>query len=220
MNVKRNKKIEQSEVTRGALLRVARELFTEKGYAATATEDIVQRAGVTRGALYHHFRDKAELFQAVFEDAERGLVEKVRTAVDLAKTEPGEGLFIGCQAFLDACLEPVVQRIILLDAPSVLGWETWRRIDAEYGLGLVRQSLQAAMDAGYIDPLSIDPLAHILLGALTEAAMVIARAENLQSARAEVGAVVDRLLRGLEAAKLDQDKKARTRSRPVGRKLR
>ena len=215
MNVKKSKKVEQAEVTRGALLRIARELFTEKGYAATATEDIVQQAGVTRGALYHHFRDKEDLFQAVFEDAERGLVETVRTAVDVAKTEPWEGLCVGCQAFLDACLEPAVQRIVLLDAPSVLGWETWRRIDAEYGVGLLRQSFQAAMDAKEIDLLPVDPLAHILLSALTEAAMMIARAEDRQSARAEVGAVVDRLLKGLKAAKSNRRKKARTLSRLV-----
>jgi AcrR family transcriptional regulator len=211
MNVKRSK-AEQSELTQGALLKAARELFTEKGYADTATEEIVQRAGVTRGALYHHFRDKEELFQAVFEAAERELVETVRTAIGSAQISPWEGLSVGCQAFLDACLEPAVQRIILLDAPSVLGWETWRRIDAEYGLGLVRQSLQAAMDTGYVDPLPVDPLAHILLGALNEAAMVIARAEDVQSARAEVGAVVDRLLKGLTAAKLPQRRKARTSS--------
>jgi AcrR family transcriptional regulator len=206
MNVKR-RKVEQSELTRGALLRVARELFTEKGYADTATEDIVQRAGVTRGALYHHFRDKADLFRAVFEDAERELVEKVRTAVAGAQAAPWEGFVVGCRAFLDACLEPAVQRIILLDAPSVLGWETWRRIDAEYGLGLVRQSLRVAMDAGEVDPLPVDSLAHILLGALTEAAMVIARAGDVQSARAEVGAVVDRLLTGLRAATFTRRKK-------------
>jgi len=97
----------------------------------------------------------------------------------------------------------------LLDAPSVLGWETWRRIDAEYGLGLVRQSLQAAMDAGYVDSLPVDPLAHILLGALNEAAMVIARAEDIQAARVEVGAVVDRLLTGLKAATSARRKQAR-----------
>ena len=215
MHVKRNKKVEQSEVTQGALLRVARELFTDKGYANTATEDIVQRAGVTRGALYHHFRDKEDLFQAVFEDAERGLVETVRAAVASAQTDPWQGFLVGCQAFLDACLEPAVQRIVLLDAPSVLGWETWRRIDAEYGVGLVRQSLQAATDAGYVDLLPVDPLAHILLGALTEAAMVIARAEDVRAARAEVGAVVDRLLQGLKAAKTIRRKKARIASRSV-----
>lgn len=201
MNVKRNKKVEQSEVTRGALLRVARELFTDKGYAATATEDIVQRAGVTRGALYHHFRDKEELFQAVFEDAERGLVETVRTAANSAQTDPWQGFLVGCQAFLDACLEPAVQRIVLLDAPSVLGWETWRRVDAEYGLGLVRHSLQAAIAARYIDPLPVEPLAHIILGALNEAALLIARADDVQSARTEIGAVVERLLQGLKTRK-------------------
>jgi AcrR family transcriptional regulator len=200
MNVKRSK-VDQSALTRGALLQAARVLFTEKGYANTATEEIVERAGVTRGALYHHFRDKEELFQAVFEEAERGLVETVRAAVASAQADPWQGFLVGCQAFLDACLEPTVQRIILLDAPSVLGWETWRRIDAEYGLGLVRRSLQAAIDAGDVDPLPVDPLAHILLGALTEAAMVIARTQDVQLARAEVGAVVDRLLKGLKTAK-------------------
>jgi AcrR family transcriptional regulator len=208
MNVKKTK-AEQSELTQEALLKAARALFTEKGYAATATEEIVQRAGVTRGALYHHFRDKEELFQAVFAAAERELVEKVRAAIGSAQLGPWEGLAVGCQAFLDACLEPAVQRIILLDAPSVLGWETWRRIDAEYGLGLVRQGLQAAVDTGYIDPLPVEPLAHMLLGALNEGAMFIARAENLPSARAEVGAVVDRLLRGLTAAKLPQRRAGR-----------
>ena len=208
MNVKRTK-AEQSELTQEALLKAARELFTEKGYAATATEEIVQRAGVTRGALYHHFRDKEELFEAVFAAAERDLVEKVRAAIGSAQLGPWEGLSVGCQAFLDACLEPAVQRIILLDAPSVLGWETWRRIDAEYGLGLVRQGLQAAVDTGYIDPLPVEPLAHMLLGALNEGAMFIARAENLPSARAVVGAVVDRLLRGLTAAKLRQRRAGR-----------
>lgn len=214
MNVKKSK-AQQSELTRGTLLQVARALFTEKGYANTATEDIVQRAGVTRGALYHHFRDKEELFQAVFEDAERELVETVRTAVNSAQAGPWQGFLVGCQAFLDACLEPAVQRIVLLDAPSVLGWETWRRIDAEYGVGLVRQSLQAAIDAGYVDPLPVDPLAHILFGALTEGAMVIARAEDIQSARVEVGAVVDRLLKGLKAAKFARRKKGKPRSHSV-----
>ena len=211
MNVKRSK-AEQSELTQGALLQAAREIFTAKGYAATATEEIVQRAGVTRGALYHHFRDKEELFQAVFEAAERELVEKVRAAIGSAQLGPWEGLSVGCQAFLDACLEPAVQRIILLDAPSVLGWETWRRIDAEYGLGLVRHGLQAAMEAGDVDPLPVEPLAHMLLGALNEAALLIARAEGVQSARAEVGAVVDRLLKGLTAAKPSQRRKARASS--------
>ena len=215
MNVKKSKKVEQSEVTRGALLRVARELFTEKGYAGTATEDIVERAGVTRGALYHHFRDKQELFQAVFEDAERELVERVHMAVVSAQTGPWQAFLIGCQAFLDACLEPAVQRIILLDAPSVLGVETWRRIEAEYGLGLIRHSLQAAMEAGYVDPRPVDPLAHILLGALNEAAIVIARAEDVQSTRAEVGAVVERLLEGLKSAKVPRRKKEKPSSRLV-----
>ena len=212
MHVKKSKKVVQSELTRGVLLQGARALFTEKGYANTATEDIVQRAGVTRGALYHHFRDKKELFQAVFEDAERELVETVRAAVASAQTDPWQGFLVGCQVFLDACLEPAVQRIVLIDAPSALGWDTWHRVEAEYGLGLIRQSLQAAMDAGEVARLPVEPFAHLLLGALNEAAMVIARAEDVQSTRAEVGAVVDRLLKGLKTAKRARRKKGKVRS--------
>jgi AcrR family transcriptional regulator len=215
MNVKKSKKVEQSEATRAALLRVAREFFTEKGYAGTATEDIVQRAGVTRGALYHHFRDKKELFEAVFEEAERELVETVRNAVVSAQADPWQGFLIGCQVFLDACLEPAVQRIVLIDAPSALGWDTWHRIEAEYGLGLIRHSLQAAMDAGEIARLPVEPFAHLLLGALNEAAMGIARAEDRQSARAEAGVVVDRLLNGLKADRPKRRKKAKRVSRSV-----
>jgi AcrR family transcriptional regulator len=199
MNVK-GRKAEQSEMTRGALLRAARDLFAERGYANTATEEIVQRAGVTRGALYHHFRDKADLFRAVFEDVEQEFAQKIVVAAS-TQSGPWDMLCTGCQAFLDACLEPAVQRIVLLDAPSVLGWENWREIGAKYGFGMLQGGLQAAMDTGVIDPQPVDPLAHLLVGALDEAAMVIARAKDVHTARAEVGASVDRLLNGLKASK-------------------
>jgi AcrR family transcriptional regulator len=215
MHVKKNKKVEQSEVTRAALLRVARGLFTEKGYANTATEDIVQRAGVTRGALYHHFRDKQELFEAVFEEAERELVETVRAAAAAAQTDPWRGFLLGCQVFLDACLDPAVQRIVLIDAPSALGWDTWHRIEVEYGLGLIRHSLQAAMDAGEIARLPVEPFAHFLLGALNEVAMGIARAGDRKSARAEAGVVIERLLNGLKVPTPARRKKAKNVARAV-----
>ena len=108
-----------------------------------------------------------------------------------------------------------MQRIVLIDAPSALGWDTWHRIEAEYGLGLIRQSLQAAMDAGEVARLPLDPFAHLLLGALNEAAMGIARAEDRQSARTEAGTVVDRLLAGLKAAKSTRRKKGKTQSHSV-----
>ncbi len=196
MNVK-NRKAQQSQRTRGVLLQAARELFAKKGYAHTAAEEIVQRAGVTRGALYHHFRNKEDLFQAVFETIEQELIRRVLEAADLGPCSPWERLSMGCQAFLDSCLDPSVQRIAFLDAPAVLGWETWRQIDAQYGFRLLREGLQAAMEQGFIEPQPLDSLTHLLLGALIEAAMAIARSKDVKLARAEMGASLTRLLDGL-----------------------
>jgi AcrR family transcriptional regulator len=194
----KSRKAEQSEHTRALLVGVARALFAERGFAGTATEAIVGRAGVTRGALYHHFRDKRDLFQAVVEDVQREVAQRV-LAAGAAVADPWERMRTGVHAFLDACLDPAVQRIVLLDAPSVLGWQTWREIDARYGFGLLRAVLQGLMDAGLIEPQPVDPLAHVLLGALSEAGMVIAQAADVQAARAAVGASIDRLFRGLRA---------------------
>jgi AcrR family transcriptional regulator len=173
-----------------------RELFAERGYGAVGTEEIVRAAGVTRGALYHHFRGKEDLFRAVFEEVERELTEEI-AGIAASASDPYQALHAGAQAFLDACLDPAVQRITLLDAPSVLGWEAWREVGSRYGLGLVQAALQAAMDAGLIARQPLAPLAHVVLGALDEAAMVVARAEDRRAAREEVGAVVDRLVESL-----------------------
>ena len=129
-------KAEQSEVTRAALVGAAESLFAERGFADTPTEAIVKAAGVTRGALYHHFTDKADLFRAVYESLERRVITRVEQAV-AGLTDPLAVLHRGAEAFLDACLEPAVQRIVLLEGPTVLGWETWREIDMAYGLGIV-----------------------------------------------------------------------------------
>jgi AcrR family transcriptional regulator len=195
MDVK-GRKAEQAEATRSALLKVARGLFAERGFADVSTEEIVQRAGVTRGALYHHFRDKRDLFRTVFERVEEEVAEKIAGAA-LSETDPWEQQKVALRAFLDVCLEPAVQRIVLVDAPSVLGLEDWRDIEAAYGLALVRAGLQSVMDAGLIERQPLEPLAHLLFGALTEAGMMIARAEDVAAARAEVGESVERLLEGL-----------------------
>jgi AcrR family transcriptional regulator len=197
MHVK-SRKEERSEATRAALLEAARELFAERGYTAVPTEEIVGRARVTRGALYHHFEDKRDLFRAVYEDLERELAERL-TAAAAAERRPERHLEVGCEAFLDACLEPAVQRIVLTDGPAVLGWELWREIDAQYGLGLVRTALEMAMEGGYIARQPVTPLAHLVLGALNEAGLYIARARDVKKARGEVGASVRRLLDGLKA---------------------
>ena len=192
-------KAEQADATRTALSAAARQLFTERGYAATSTTEIVERAGVTRGALYHHFAAKDELFRAVFEQLE-GEVTKHVAQEALTSADPLEQLRRGTRAYLDACIDPAVQRVVLLDGPSVLGWETWQEIEQRYGYGLVLAGVEAAIGAGLISALPVEPLAHVLFGALTEAGMVVARADEPRTARADMEAAMDRLLDGLRAA--------------------
>jgi AcrR family transcriptional regulator len=196
----RRRQAERSAATRRALLDAARALFGTGGYSATGREEIVARAGVTRGALYHHFSDKEGLFQAVFEELEAELGERILVSA-AAGSDPFDQLRLGCQAFLDAALDPAVRRIVLLDAPSVLGWERWRQVDADHGLGLVTEGLQSAMTAGLISPRPVQPLAHLLLAALNEAAMMVAAAEDPQAARAAVGETVEYLLSSLRTGR-------------------
>jgi len=190
-------KAAQREATVAALITAARELFAERGYAAVATEEIVQRAGVTRGALYHHFRGgKEDLFRAVLVQVSAEIVQRVSQAAGSTE-DPWEELVRGSEAFLDACSTPEVQRIVLLDAPAVLGWDVRRAIDADYGLRLLEGALQRAIDDGRMLPGSASAMAHVLAGALDEAAMVVARAEDPGAARAEMSRTIRRLLDGL-----------------------
>lgn len=193
-----NVKVQQGEATRAALLAAARELFAEHGYAGVGTEEIVKRAGVTRGALYHHFTDKEDVLRAVLHELSRELTEASATAA-LQETDQWRQILAATGAFLDACLDPAIQRIMLIDAPSVLGWDEWREIDTQYGLGLVKASLEAAMESGLVERQPIDPLAHLFVGALDEAAMYIARADDQKAARREMGESVERMLDGLRA---------------------
>jgi AcrR family transcriptional regulator len=187
---------ERSEATRAALLEAARRLFAERGYADVGTEEIVRAAGVTRGALYHHFDGKRELLAEVYEQMEGEIAAQLGEA-----TAPGAGaletLNAGAEMFLDHCLEPEVQQIVLLDAPAVLGWERWREIGARYGLGLIEALLSAGMEQGEIRRQPIQPLAHALLGALDEVAMLVARAEDPRAAREEAGVTLSTLVAAL-----------------------
>jgi AcrR family transcriptional regulator len=192
-------KAEQADATRTALSAAARQLFTERGFAATSTTEIVERAGVTRGALYHHFAAKDDLFRAVFEQLEGEVTEHVAQEA-LTSADPLEQLRRGTRAYLDACIDPAVQRVVLLDGPSVLGWETWQEIEQRYGYGLVVAGVEAAMAAGLIASQPVEALAHVLFGALTEAGMVVARADDPRASRTEMEAAMDRLLDGLRAA--------------------
>ena len=187
---------ERAEATRATLLRAARELFAERGYAAVGTEQIVAHAGLTRGALYHHFRDKQDLFRAVHVEMERELMEAVGERMGQT-ADPWDLLVNGLRAFLDACTDPAVIQINLLDAPSVLGWAEWREIDERYGLGLITAGLDNAMEAGALRRQEIRPLAHLLLASLVEAAMLIANAEDPKAAREEIEGPLLTLLEGL-----------------------
>jgi AcrR family transcriptional regulator len=192
----KGRKAEQYEHTRRRLLDVGRRLFAEHGFTGTGTEEVVRQAGVTRGALYYHFRDKRDLFRAVVEDLQQETLARTQQAA-ARPGDPWDGLRAGLHAFLDACMEPAVQRIVLIDAPSVLGWAAWRELDTRYGFGLLRDVLQALIAAGLLEPQPVEPLAHMLLGALSEAGLVIAGADDADAARRAVGDSLDRLLRGL-----------------------
>lgn len=187
---------DQAEGTRSHLLVVGRRLFAERGFAGTSTEEIVHQAGVTRGALYYHFRNKQDLFRAVFAEVAEAAYERV-TAVSMAESEPWDGLLAGCSAFLDASLDPAMQQIALIDAPSVLGWEAWREIGSQDAFGLLTLGLQWAMVAGQIEDQPVAPLAHVLLGALNEGALFIARSPDRAAARDQVAAAITGLLNGL-----------------------
>jgi AcrR family transcriptional regulator len=191
-----NVKAQQSEHTRAALIAAARGLFAERGFGGVGTEEIVRAAGVTRGALYHHFSGKEDLFRAVYEAVEQELMQHIAEGA-MAAADPMEALRSGAQAFLDACQDPAIGRICLLDAPSVLGWEQWREIGMKYGFGLVEGTLQAAMDAGLIAAQPVRPLAHLVLGSIDEAAMLVARADDDGATRREVGAAVERYIEAL-----------------------
>jgi len=193
MNAKqpeRRTQAERKKATRGALIDAARGLFAERGYEDVGAEEIVRAAGLTRGALFHHFPSgKRDLLEAVYEAVEAESTERVAHVVlDSSMDSPLAAMKAGVAAFLDECAEPGFQQIVLHDAPAVLGWDRWRGISSSNGLGLIEASLIAAIEAGEIRPLPVKPTAHLLLGALDEAAMLIRSADP--AGRADVTTVL------------------------------
>ena len=175
---------ERTEATRGRLIATARRLFAEKGFAGTSTEEILSEADVSRGALYHHFSSKTDLFRATFETVEDELTAKLlEIATAGGETDPIRILELGFNAFLDQCVNPEVQRIVMLDAPTVLGWDTWHELDERYAFGTIKAVLALAADSGRIDADTVDPLTHLLVGAIMQAGMVVARADDVARAK-------------------------------------
>ena len=191
---------ERSDATRTALIAAARPLFAQRGYADVGTEEIVRAAGVTRGALYHHFGGKDKLFLAVFEDVEDELLERIGArVVASAVASPLAALAEGIDEMLALAVDPGFAQIALIDAPAVLGWQQWREVGWRYGMGLTEQVLGAAVEAGELPEQPLRPLAHALLGALDEAVLYVARAEDQAAARTQMAAVLEALLSGLRA---------------------
>jgi AcrR family transcriptional regulator len=186
----------RSQATRGALIAAARGLFADRGYAAVGTEEIVRAAGVTRGALYHHFEGKRDLFRAVFEQLESELAERFASEA-MSRADPWEAMLAGIDMYLEISADPATYRIGLIDAPAVLGWQAWREVGARYSLGLIELGLRSLIEAGITEPQPVEPLAHAILGTLSEAGLYVAQAEDVPAAREQMGRVLRGVLDGL-----------------------
>ena len=198
MKVPRRTQADRTAATRAALIEAGRRLFAEHGFAGVGTETLVREAGVSRGALYHQFDDKTELFAAVLADVEAGLTRQLAAAMP---TGGGAGLvdvlMRAVGAWLDACERPEVQRIVLTDGPSVLGWVRWRAICQPHILGLIESVLTTAAAEGMLLPLPVKPLAHLLLAVADEAAMYLHAAADRATARAEILQIVEVMVRAI-----------------------
>ncbi|CRZ18378.1 TetR/AcrR family transcriptional regulator [Mycolicibacterium neworleansense] len=187
---------QRSEATRSALVAAARSLFVERGYAAVSTGDIARVAAVTRNALYYHFPTKEAVFRAVYEDVEGELAQRVLPVALAHDTGRGQ-LEAGIEEFLDGCLDHTVARVSVLEAPAALGFAQMREIDNRNYLGALRDGLRAAIESGELPDLPVDALASMLIGALDEAALLIATADDPATARRDAGVVARALVDGL-----------------------
>lgn len=184
-----NQKIAKGQATRQHLIIVAMRLFARTGFAATSIEAVMATTGTSRGALYHHFDSKTALFEAVLERVEADIAHSV-VAASRGIADPVEALRAGCNAWFDLAREPSVRQIVLVDAPSVVGWAKWREIDARYGFGLMKAALKNAAKAGRLgsqpaSPELIEMLAHMLLASVLEIALIIARSDDPVAAKQE-----------------------------------
>jgi AcrR family transcriptional regulator len=191
-----NRRIAQGAATRRHLLEVATRLFTDQGYERTSIEEVLRAANVSRGSLYHHFAGKDRLFEAVVEHVEGEIIVTRLVAAASRHRDPVRMLRAGCAEWIALVDDPTVHQIVLTDAPGVLGWQRWREIDERYGFGLMKGALTAVAQAGRLADADVDVVGHLLLGALNEAAMLVAGAAKPSRARRDALAAVDRLIDG------------------------
>lgn len=195
MTVKKRTQQERSSTTRAALVAAGRELWGARGYANVGTPEIAAAAGVTRGAMYHQFADKSALFEAVVEEVEEDVMARLLAHVsEIAPgATPARLMRAASAQWLAIAVEPAIRHVLLLDAPSVLGWEAFREIGQRHALGTTEQMLEAAMDAGQLARQPVHALAHVLIGAMDEGALLIAAADDHTQALADITEVMDRL---------------------------
>ncbi|MDL9936837.1 TetR/AcrR family transcriptional regulator [Gordonia sp. ABSL1-1] len=195
MEVNRRTQAERTAATRGALISAGRRLFGEHGYADVGTQAVVDAAGVTRGALYHQFGDKQGLFSAVYDDVEQTMIAEIGERIGgLLDTDPIGALRAATGVALEIFAQPEVQRIGLVDAPVVLGWKEWRARGEDFGFALIEGLLRAAVDAGQIEDQPLRPIAHVAIGALDEAALYVAAADDRDVATVEMTVVLNRVI--------------------------
>jgi len=188
-----DKRNERGQATRENIIAVATRLFTQKGYADTSTELVLQTCEISRGALYHHFANKEALFTAVLEALETEVTTQVVAAAQ-KENNPLDALRTGCIAWLSQAREPAVRQIALIDAPSVLGWQAWRDIDNKHALGLIKSALGAAAAAGSIRESQVEMFAHMLIAMLGEIALLIARSDDTDASLRSGQEAVQQLL--------------------------
>jgi AcrR family transcriptional regulator len=192
----RSRRLEYSESTRQALVDSAVELFTKRGYAGTSLDEVAKRARVTKGALYHHFSGKQALFEAAFDAVENKLMRRLGDIVT-APGDPWETAIAGLRAYVQVCLEPAYQRIVIHEAPVVMGWERWREAEEHFSFGLLRTAIELLVSSGEIDDLPVEITARLLFGSLSAGASTIAGSSDPRKTSREVERTIVRVLEGL-----------------------
>ncbi len=195
-----NKNVARGEATRSQLLAIATRMFAERGYEDTSIEAVLREAGVSRGSLYHHFASKEALFEAVAEEVETDVGTRTfAAAAEAAANGPVAALRAGAVSWIRLAGDPVVQRILLIDAPSVLGWEKWRAMEEQHALGGIKMTLQVVAEQGKLRPELADTLAHVLLASMNEVALLVARAQDKETAMKDGADAIDELMQRLFA---------------------
>jgi AcrR family transcriptional regulator len=189
-----DRRFDRGQATRDLLVAEATRLFAERGFEATSVEAVLEATGVSRGSLYHHFKGKDALFAAVLDAEEARIGAATLRAALPAGDDPVAALRAGAMEWIRLAGDPVVQRIVLIDAPAVLGWERWREIEEQNALGMLRAGLQSVADDARLDARLVDPFAHMLLASINELALVVARSDDTAAAQDQARLAIDELL--------------------------